>query len=671
MRFTQRVSTAISVLRNKGFGDFGQNATTGAVLRNYGKQSHFRPQEQVRGITYKAIDKIGQSLSVYEPYVKDKAGKVYENHPLLALFNKPNPRMTASDFVHLYGMLYEIYGETFWYLARGMTANGLTSGKVKEVYLLNPAQMEVCIHEGELVGYVLHKTNGDRVPFEPTEIIHDKRPNPFNEWRGMSVLERAATYVDIELVTSEFTLNYMRNNASPSGIVSLPSMTPEAFTMFTQQWRENYEGPQNAGKTAFIRNGQADFKAVGATLKDVDQKITREMAKDDVLMMLDMPKPLLGMTDGNGFGRGNVETLKYIFAESKLEPMMKRLDRIYSTILLGNEANEGRLEIDHESPVPEDKEFELKRSQAGVNVWLTVNEVRAEQGLPPIDGGDVLDTSNTAVQQEQTGKTIKKVVLAKPDSKAEVEKKLNKKQEKFRKRLIETNDIYAVKIKSAIANFVEKQGKVVIANINATKKAYEEWLPNVKDTSTEMASIITPIILELMEAQGEDVANFITGELLTITPEIRKKVEADILKISGVYNAETITKLEETIGTAVTNGESLIKIKARVEQVYADAAGFRAERIARTESLRASNDTAEQVYFQNGYSYVQWFVNPNACEFCSTFSGQTKAIGSSFMKVGDVLTAENGKQMEIDYSDIDTPPLHPNCTCSIIPVNGL
>jgi hypothetical protein len=139
------------------------------------------------------------------------------------------------------------------------------------------------------------------------------------------------------------------------------------------------------------------------------------------------------------------------------------------------------------------------------------------------------------------------------------------------------------------------------------------------------------------------------------------------LQIAGVYNTDTLKALETTITEGQKNGESLAKIKKRVEQTYSDAKGYRAERIARTESLRASNGTAEMVYKQNGYSQVEWFINPGACEFCRTYAGQTKSIGTSFTNIGDVITAESGSTMRIEYDNIDTPPLHPNCTCSLIP----
>lgn len=655
MKLKDRFKGAYKILTSQNLSN-----SLGSIIRNYNKDAPFNPTAQLRGITYKAVDKIGQSLSVYKLKATKANGDVYVNHPISVLQNNPNPRQTGNYFSHLEAMLYTIYGETFWYKVRGEN-----TGKVKEVYLLNPAQIELKVENGELIGYVLHKNDGKQVPFMPDEIHHDKSPNPFNEWRGMSVLERASQYVDIELTTTSFTLNYMRNNASPSGIVSLPNMDRDVFKKFAAQWREGYEGPENAGKTAFIRGGEASFKAVGATLQDVDQEITRKMAKDDVLMMLDMPKGLLGMTGDKGLGRAETEALEYIFAKYKIEPMMSRLDSIWSSIAKENIGRDQPVIITHDSPIPEDKEFIQKQNKELVNVALTVNEVRERMGLEPIPGGDVLNPANT-VADTQT-KNIKRIKLAKQKTKAEIVKEEADKKESFRKSIVETNDVYAIKVKSEISKFAKKQEASVIGKINASSKAFEEWLFSIKEESIKMSEALLPIMLELVETQAEDVANFITGELITISPQIRKDVEQSILKISGLYNEQTYKALEKTLMEGQANGESLVKLKRRVENTYSEAQGYRAERIARTETLKASNYSAEQVYKESGYTTVEWFVNPGACEFCQSFAGKTKKIGGTYVKVGETITGTNEGTMLIDYSNIDTPPLHPNCSCSLVP----
>ena len=610
MKFTDKVRTAAKIFTSPQLSN-----SLGTVMRNYAQEAEFSPSRQLKGITYKAIDKIGMSVSVYQPLIEKKKGDTLENHPIYNLARQPNNRQTGHYFHHLEAMLYEIYGETFWYLVRGEQTR-----KVKEIYLLSPPQMELVIDSGELVGYVLHKASGEQVPFELDEIYHDKRPNPFNEWRGMSVMERAAQYVDIEITTTSFTLNYMKNNASPSGIVSLPDMTAETFRMFAQQWREGYEGPENAGKTAFIRGGEANFKAVGATLKDVDQKITRDMAKEDVLMMFDMPKGLLGAAGEKGLGRSETEALEYIFAKYKTEPMMDRLDMIYEAILkqLGIRESEGN--VTHVTPIPDDKAHTLAVNEKGVNKWITVNEARQAQGLPPVPNGDVLPPPQ--IPQSTQPQKSKRVILKKT-TKADQVKKINEEQENFRAKLVDTTEVYAKKFKAAMSKFAADQEDLIISKINASTKAYDEWLFSIKEESEVLASLLTPIVIDLMEAEAEDVANFITGELLTISPEIRAAVEQNILQISGVFNQDTIRALEKTLSEGQTAGESLVKLKKRVESVYSDAKGYRAERIARTESLKAANNTAEMVYKQNGFSEVEWFINPGACEFCQTFAGRS------------------------------------------------
>ncbi len=655
MKLGQRLQTAYKVLTSQNLG----NSISGQVLRNYQQGSAFNPTRQLYGITYKAIDKIGMAVADYEPLVEKSNGDTLENHPIYNLAKMPNPRQNGHYFFHLEAMLYEIYGETFWYKVRGERTN-----KVKELYLLNPASMELVFGEGELQGYVLHKPNGQQIPFTLEEIHHDKRPNPFNEWRGMSVMEKASQYVDIELTTTSFTLNYMRNNASPSGIVSLPDMDRDTFKQFAAQWREGYEGPENAGKTAFIRGGEADFKAVGATLKDIDQKITRDMAKDDVLMMFDMPKGLLGASGEKGLGRAETEALEYIFAKYKVEPMMERLDEIFEGILVEMGVSDSTSEITHLTSIPDDKQYILNQNEKGVGRWITINEARQSQGLPPIPDGDELGSPPAPTNETKA----KKVTLKKKLTKAEMTKKINQDQEEFRRNLVETNDIYAKKYKSKLVTFLSNQEDEIIEKIGARKKAFEEWLFDIKNASEDMKDALLPVILDLMEAQGEDVTNFISGELLTISPEIRQKVEHDILQISGVFNTDTIKALEKTLQEGQAQGESLVKLKKRVETVYSDAKGYRAERIARTESLRASNNTAEIVYQQSGYNKVEWFTNPGACEFCQTFSGKTKTIGSNFMDNGDTLTGADGGMMKITYDDVATPPLHPSCTCSLVPV---
>jgi hypothetical protein len=57
----------------------------------------------------------------------------------------------------------------------------------------------------------------------------------------------------------------------------------------------------------------------------------------------------------------------------------------------------------------------------------------------------------------------------------------------------------------------------------------------------------------------------------------------------------------QTLAEGVQQGESLGKLKTRVNSVYDQLQSYESERIARTETLKASNYATQWGYDQTGY----------------------------------------------------------------------
>ena len=122
--------------------------------------------------------------------------------------------------------------------------------------------------------------------------------------------------------------------------------------------------------------------------------------------------------------------------------------------------------------------------------------------------------------------------------------------------------------------------------------------------------------------------------------------------------------------TSPRTNEPRDKLVKRIKDVYADGQGYRAERVARTETINASNAAAKEAYLQTGYiTKIEWFANPGACEYCQTLNNKVIGIQENFYNLGDnIESATGGKPYPVGYSDIGYPPAHPNCTCTILPV---
>jgi SPP1 gp7 family putative phage head morphogenesis protein len=103
--------------------------------------------------------------------------------------------------------------------------------------------------------------------------------------------------------------------------------------------------------------------------------------------------------------------------------------------------------------------------------------------------------------------------------------------------------------------------------------------------------------------------------------------------------------LEAELETGFKNGESITQVAARIDEFFADP--VRANRIARTEIISASNFGAVEGYKEVGVEKVEFYtaMDERTCELCDTYHEQIFGIGEGM-----------------------TPPLHPNCRCVLLPV---
>jgi SPP1 gp7 family putative phage head morphogenesis protein len=85
----------------------------------------------------------------------------------------------------------------------------------------------------------------------------------------------------------------------------------------------------------------------------------------------------------------------------------------------------------------------------------------------------------------------------------------------------------------------------------------------------------------------------------------------------------------------------------------------RADNIARTETMRASNEGQLEAWDQavedgllTGEEQVEWITTPDdrLCDICEPMDGQTTGLGDTF---------------DVDGEEMDGPPAHPRCRCTI------
>lgn len=666
------------------------------MQQKYGVDYRVRNQlEAYKNVVYACVTLIGEACGDYAPYVERLKGDQYEavEHEFMKLLSRPSGRDLKADSFSKFDLFEAtvsymlLQGECFWYMALGKT-----TGRPREIVVLRPDRVGTDIDPktGEINGYFIRQASGQPpIPLEINEVLRFNLFNPANPYKGKGVVEAGSDYIATDESTAEYTKNFFNNGAGISGVLNIKGeVTKGAFRKFVRAWREKYEGKGNAGKIAVLRDSDASFQKIGLGLDELNMAELRKMSLADVAMLFKVPMELMGkITEGAGLGRGNIETLEYVFAKWNIDKKMERFDSVLQFALERYYPQDADLRVCHESIIPEDKEFELNERNLLTDKVYTRNEVRDEEGLDSVEGGDQLfvpamniplseASSSLAPAPAASAKlriTLRRVV------KSSANKEISK-AERFRLALMRNQLRYERQYKKTVKPIFKQQRAEALVNLeahsSALTKAADQKLFDDAAYDSLMVKQLTPMLTDLAQTQG-GLALIFAGDTeneFHMTSQILAHIKKNTLRMATNFNDATLEQLNNTLAEGIQAGEGIGELKRRVNDVYDDVEGYRAERIARTETLKASNNATNWAYKQTGYvTSKQWTVNPDACEQCLEFDGKTVPLDDDFLGLGESYSVIDDEGNETvytnDYDTVEEPPLHPNCRCTIIPVN--
>lgn len=677
------------------------------------------------GVTYRCINTIAEAIAGEwnpYPYTMGQKGQktTIANHPFIQLLENPNPDVSKYQLVEGMATFVEIFGEFFLYMVPG-SLTGFGNG-IKQVYLLRPDKMGIITDKntGDVIGYKYDVGNGNTIPFTTEEVMHYMTFNPRNPYRGYSTVEAAIEYIDTETEVSKFTRNYFANNAALSGVLDVTTkMGRDQWNKFVRQFKERYMGTDNAGKVALVRDSQFKFTPLSSSLSDMQLTNLKQDTIEQLLMMFKVPKGMLGLESGEGLGRASVETLEYIFAKWTINPKMSRFDDLVQQILVKYYKTNQSICVDHENIIPSDKIFELQKFNQGVDRWITREEIRAldpELASNEVEGADQLFVGNNmlpindAMSSDQaaskpplmispgnnpddstdpndddggnddpdddddsdTDKGIKKVILK--------SKKKELEPENFRSTLQSKANEYSHEYADAFKTVLAAQETTVLGNLGhlgkqiAWTKALSDNLFNTGDEKAAFKAKLIPVLRKMVKSQGQLALDFSQSDSeYQLSDSISQALDNSTDKMATNFDAATLAALNDTLTEGVQNGEGFDKLSKRVADVYQDASSWRTDRVARTESQNASNSATVDAYKQNpAVTAMEWFANPGACEYCDALAGTQVGLDDTFVAQGDSVDVnqDDGStdSYQANYGDVDNPPLHPNCECTVIPV---
>jgi len=658
-------------------------------------------------------DEIGQiQIKLYRQKGKE-AVEVLE-HPALDLLYKCNSFTTKFDFFSTIAQYLELTGEAPFYVS-------FLNGKPDSMIVLRPDKLSVKQGtQGNIInGYEYELGLGSRITLEVDEVVFLRYPDPNKPFRGLGTLQAVARTVDIDEYSEEYNKQFFFNSARPdSALETDQKLNEKQLQSITKKFEAKYKGLDNSHKTIILQGG-LKYKPISLTQKDMDFMEQQKFSRDKILGIFRVPRTVLGITDD--VNRANAEATDYVFAKRTIKPKLERIIQQLNEFYLPMFKGTDLMYLDYESPVPEDAVSEREDIRLGLQEgFMTINEAREEMGESPVGPeGDKLrlpmgrveidtyddpvdyspqqysisrDRANamakrvkkaqrTEILAKTIEQTIKDVLVG--DNKPSDEKPPEvikpeitdeeKKEFEFQNKQLSVADSYIPKFQSKFQNIFEEQQKEVLAKLNKKELNPKDFLLLPSKEKKRYIRHLAETFSVMIIAQSKEAYKFIgiDNEFSSTNPAITDYLKNYAFKFSTPVTKETNRRLSEELLEGINAGEGIAKLKKRVEGIFSDMAGTRAELIARSETIRATNYSAEQTYIQsNVVEGKRWLtaIDDRTCEWCDEMNGTVQGLGETFVDKGSSFVGRDGGVLNADYEDVEHPPLHPACRCTLIPI---
>lgn len=358
-----------------------------------------------------AVAQVEWRLYRKAPNGQDEDRVEVTSHAALDLWRAPAKGFyTRQQFVEVADQHLELAGESYWVIGEAM-------GLPISIWPVRPDRMApVPSPTRFLAGYVYTDPDGQRIPFEPHQVIHLKYPDPLDPYHGLGPVRSLLVDLDASRYASEWNRNFFMNSAQPGGILRTElNLTDDEFDELQARWNEQHQGVANAHRVAIIEGG---MEWVDRSFSMRDMEFTKLQGVSDARIMLafGMSKTLLGQTEN--VNRATAEAAEYVFGKYQVVPRLRRIQEVLNTQLLPRFGERARdLEFDFDDPVSGNTEEEARDRDSRVSAVVAL----AAQGYDLVSLAEAFGLPDIAVAASAGGDGT---LGATPREKAEMIQKL-------------------------------------------------------------------------------------------------------------------------------------------------------------------------------------------------------------------------------------------------------
>lgn len=299
------------------------------------------------------------------------------------LHDSPNLDQTALDFWDFMSMSIELWGNAYARIER-------LGGKVVALVPVWPNRVSV---KRETSGALRYRWTADSRRYDLPEsgVLHVRGPGG-DPLGGMSTLSFARKSFSLAMAADDSASSFFRNGMMPSGALKFGDWLSEENREIARNYMlTEFIGSANTGKP-FIAEGGVEWQSFNVAPEDAQLLETRGFSIEEICRFFGVPPILIQHSSKTTSWPTGVEQQVLIFQKFTLRRRLKRFEQAMEMQLLSDaERRAGlRIEFNLEGLLRGDSAGRAAFYKSALNDgWMTINEVRGKENLPPVEGGDV------------------------------------------------------------------------------------------------------------------------------------------------------------------------------------------------------------------------------------------------------------------------------------------
>lgn len=318
-----------------------------------------------------------------------------KDHPIYrVLHDSPNADQTAVDFWEFGGACLEVKGNMYARIARVGS----------RVVALTPiaAMVDVYRRKDGAIGYRWTE-DGERFDLTQRDVFH-VRGFGGGPLGGLSTLAFGRQVFGLAAATNRAAGATFANGLRPSGVLTLPSvLKPEQRATVEQGLQNKFMGAINAGRPMVLEGGTT-WQQLTLNPEDAQMLESRAFSVEEVCRFFGVPPFMVGHTEKTTSWGTGLEQQVLGFQKFTLRRRLKRIEQAIEKQLLTPEDRASGIVVEFslEGLLRGDSAARSSFYASGLsNGWMTINEVRALENLPPVAGGDVprMQSQNVPIAQ--------------------------------------------------------------------------------------------------------------------------------------------------------------------------------------------------------------------------------------------------------------------------------